>query len=69
MCSRKVALPGGMLAVGSVIAVAIHSTGSSAVVVTSSQRWVSTSEAVAVTSGIEGTAFALASMAGSSVVA
>jgi hypothetical protein len=36
--SRKVALPGGMLVVGSVVAVATHSTSSSATVVTAFAR-------------------------------
>jgi hypothetical protein len=67
--SRKVALMGGMLAVGSVMAVAIHSTGSSAAVVAASEHWVSASGVVVVASEIEGAAFALASMASSSMVA
>jgi hypothetical protein len=60
-----------MLAIGSVVAVAAHSTGSSAVVVTASACWVSASEAMTVASRIEGVAFAfaLASVFGSSVVA
>jgi hypothetical protein len=63
--SGKVALPGGMLGVCSVVAVAIHSASSFA----ASARWVSASEAMTIASEIEGAAFALASMAGSSVVA
>jgi hypothetical protein len=54
---------------GSVMAVVVHSAGSFAMVVAASERWVSTSEAVTVASEIEGTAFALASMASSSMVA
>jgi hypothetical protein len=69
VCSGKVALPGTMLVVGSIVAVAAHSASSSAVVVTASARWVSAFEAAAVASGIEGAAFALAYTAGSSVVA
>jgi hypothetical protein len=53
----------------SIVVVAIHSIGSSTVVVTASERWVSASEVVATASGIKGAAFALASTAGSSVVA
>jgi hypothetical protein len=52
---------------GFAMVVAIHSTSSSAVVVAASTHWVSTSEAATVASETEGTAFALASMAGSSV--
>jgi hypothetical protein len=51
-----------MLTVGSDTAVEVHSTGSYATVVTASECWVSASE-------IGGTAFALASATGSSVVA
>jgi hypothetical protein len=51
----KVALPGRMLAMGSIVAVAVHSTGSPAAVVIASE--------------IEGAAFALASEASSSMVA
>jgi hypothetical protein len=58
-----------MLAVGSDVVVAVYSTGSSAVVVAASERWVSASEAMTVASRIGGTAFTLASAAGSSVVA
>jgi hypothetical protein len=49
--------------------VAIHSTGSSTTVVIASACWVSTSIATTVASIIEGAAFALASVAGSSMVA
>jgi hypothetical protein len=55
--------------VGSVVAVAVHSASSSTVVFTASECWVSTSDATVVASGIEGVAFALASAAGSSIVA
>jgi hypothetical protein len=58
-----------MLAVGSDVVVAIHSTGSSAKVVTTSEHWVSASEAVAIASRIGGATFALASVADSSAVA
>jgi hypothetical protein len=58
-----------MLDVGSVVAVDAHSTGSSAAVAAASARWVSASKAAAVASGIEGTAFTLAYVADSSVVA
>jgi hypothetical protein len=58
-----------MLAVGSVMAVAAHSTGSSATVVAASAHWVSTFDFAVVASRIEGAAFAFASAAGSSVVA
>jgi hypothetical protein len=58
-----------MLAMGSIVAVVVHSAGSFAMVVAASERWVSTSEAVTVASEIEGTAFALTSMASSSMVA
>jgi hypothetical protein len=54
---------------GSIVAVAVHSTGSPAAVVIASACWVSTSEAVVVASEIEGAAFALASEASSSMVA
>jgi hypothetical protein len=54
--------------VGSVLAVAIHSTGSSAAAVAASECWVSASEATAIASGIERAAFALASTASSFVV-
>jgi hypothetical protein len=57
-----------MLAVGSVLAVAIHSTGSSAAAVAASECWVSASEATAIASRIERAAFALASAASSFVV-
>jgi hypothetical protein len=67
--SGKVALSGGMLAAGSIVVVVVHSIGSSVVVIATSEHWVSTSGAVAIASEIEGTAFALTSMAGSSVVA
>jgi hypothetical protein len=67
--SGKVALLGGMLAVGSALAVAVHSIGSSAAVVIASARWVSVFEVAAVASEIEGTANTLASVAGSSMVA
>jgi hypothetical protein len=62
-------LPGGMLVAGSVLAVAIHSAGSSGVVVTASEHWVSASASTTVAPKIEGTAFALASTASSYVVA
>jgi hypothetical protein len=65
----KVALLGGMLAVSSVVAVAVHSTGSSVAMVTASERWVPASGATTVASKIEGAAFALASTAGSSMMA
>jgi hypothetical protein len=64
-----VALPGGMLAMGSIVVVVVHSAGSFAMVVAASKRWVSTSEAVTVAFEIEGTAFALTSMSSSSMVA
>jgi hypothetical protein len=67
--SGKVALPGGMLVVGSVVAVAVHSTGSSTTVVAASEHWVSGSRIVAIASEIEGVAFALPSVPSSSVVA
>jgi hypothetical protein len=51
-----------MQAVGSVVVVVVHSTGSSATVVAASK-------AAAAASRIEGAEFALASVAGSSVVA
>jgi hypothetical protein len=57
-----------MLAVGSIMAVAEYSIGSSTAVVATSAHWVSTSEAATIASGIEGTAFALPLLAGSSVV-
>jgi hypothetical protein len=50
--SGKVAPPGGMLAVHSAVVMAVHSTGSSAVVVAASVHWVTASEAVAVAPGI-----------------
>jgi hypothetical protein len=49
--------------------VVVHSVGSSAVVVDASECWVSAPEVVAAASGIGGAAFALASVAGSSVAA
>jgi hypothetical protein len=55
--------------VGSALAVAVHSIGSSAAVVIASARWVSVFEVAAVASEIEGTANTLASVAGSSMVA
>jgi hypothetical protein len=55
--------------VGSVVAVVVHSTGSSVAVVTASEHMVSAYDVAAVASGIEDTAFVLASPAGSSVVA
>jgi hypothetical protein len=58
-----------MLVVGSNAAVVVHSTGSSTVVVTASERWVLAPKAAVVASRIGGTAFALAYAAGSSVVA
>jgi hypothetical protein len=58
-----------MLVVGPVIAVLVHSVGSSVVVVTASEHWFSASGAVAVASKIEGATFALACVAGSSAVA
>jgi hypothetical protein len=61
--------PGRMLAVGSIVAVAAHFVGSSAVEVTTSERWVYTSKAIAVASRIEDAAFALAHVTDSSVVA
>jgi hypothetical protein len=67
--SGKVALPGRMLAVGSIMVVAGHSAESSATMVTASKRWVPTSEATTVASEIAGATFALTSMADSSVVA
>jgi hypothetical protein len=67
--SGKVALPGGMLAVGFVMAVAAHSTSSSAAVVVTSECWVSSYGVADTASEIEGAVFALASVAGSSVVA
>jgi hypothetical protein len=69
VCSGKVALLDGMLAVGSTVAVAAHSAGSSTVVVTASVHCVLASEAVVVTSGIGGTTFALVYVAGSFAVA
>jgi hypothetical protein len=56
VCSGKVALSGGMLDVGSVVAVAVHSIGSSAVMVASFEHWVSATKVVAVASRIEDTA-------------
>jgi hypothetical protein len=50
------------------MAVVAHSAGSSTAVVAASAHWVFASEAVVVASKIEGAAFALTSMAGSSVV-
>jgi hypothetical protein len=67
--SGKVALLGGMLVVGSVVVVAVHSIGSSVAVVAASRCLVSPSGVVAIASGMEGAAFALASMAGSSTMA
>jgi hypothetical protein len=67
--SGKVALPGRMLVVGSIMAVVVHSACSFATVVAASEHWVSTSGAMAVASEIEGDAFVLASAAGSIVVA
>jgi hypothetical protein len=67
--SAKVALLGGMLVVDSVMVVAIHSIYSSAAVVTASERWVSTFRATTIASQLEGTAFALAYVADSSMVA
>jgi hypothetical protein len=64
----KVALSGEMLVVGSVMVVVAHSAGSSTAVVAASVHWVFASEAVVVAFKIEGAAFALTSMAGSSVV-
>jgi hypothetical protein len=55
--------------VGSVVAVVVHSASSSATVVTTSERWVSTSGVAAIASKIEGAAFALAFAASSSTVA
>jgi hypothetical protein len=55
--------------VGSVMAVVVHSASSSAAVVTTSERWVSTSGATAIAPKIEGAAFALAFAASSSTVA
>jgi hypothetical protein len=66
--SGKVALPGRMLAVGSTVAVVVHSIDSFAAVVSASMCWVSASEAVADASKIVGAAFALASVVGSSAV-
>jgi hypothetical protein len=57
-----------MLAMASVMAVAIHSACSSAAVVAVSKRWVSASRAMVVASEIEGIAFALSSVARSSTV-
>jgi hypothetical protein len=57
-----------MLVVGSDVAVAVHSAGSSTVMVTAFERWVSASEAATVASGIGGATFALASVADSSAV-
>jgi hypothetical protein len=62
-------LPGGMLVVGSIMAVVVHYVGSSVVVVTASEHWVSASGAMAIASEIVGAAFALASMTSSSAVA
>jgi hypothetical protein len=67
--SGKGALSGGMLAAGSVMAVAANAIGLSAAVVAVSERRVSASGAMTIASEIEGAAFALASVAGSSVVA
>jgi hypothetical protein len=69
LCPRKVALPGGILVVRFDTAVAAHSTGSSAMVVIASEHWVSAYEAATVASRIVGAAFALAPVAGSSMVA
>jgi hypothetical protein len=57
-----------MLAVGSTVAVVVHSVDSSAVVLSASMCWVSASEAVADASKIVGAAFALASVVDSSAV-
>jgi hypothetical protein len=62
-------LPGGMHAVGSAMAVAVHFAGSVAAVVATSKRWASTSRVVPIASEVEGTAFALTLVAGSSAVA
>jgi hypothetical protein len=67
--SGKVALLGGMLDVGSTMAVAVHSARSSATVVATSACWVSASEVVTVASEIEGAASALAYVADSFMVA
>ena len=53
---------------GSTVVVAIHFAGSSVVVVAVSERWVSTFRATTIASQLEGTAFALPLVAGSSVV-
>ena len=67
--SVDVALPGGRLAAGSVMAVAVHSVDSSAVVVAASEYLAYASGTAAVASDIEGAAFALTAAAGSSAVA
>jgi hypothetical protein len=62
-------LPDGMQAVGSAMAVAIHFAGSIAAVVATSKHWASASRVAPIASEVEGTAFALALVAGSSAVA
>jgi hypothetical protein len=57
-----------MLAVGSIMVVAAHSTGSSAAVVAAFAHRVLAYETTVVASGIGGAAFALAYVAGSSAV-
>jgi hypothetical protein len=64
-----VALWGEILVAGSVVATAAHLIGSSAVMFTAMENLVSTSGTVAIASEIGGTAFASASVFGSSVVA
>jgi hypothetical protein len=58
-----------MLDVSSNAVVVVHYGGSSAAVVAASECWVSAPEDVAIAFGIGGATFALASVAGSSVVA
>jgi hypothetical protein len=65
----KVVLLGGMQAVGSAMAVAVHFAGSVAAVVATFERWASASGVAPIASKVEGTAFALALVVGSSVVA
>jgi hypothetical protein len=68
VCSGKVAQPGVMLVVGSVVAVVAHFAGSFAKVVAASERWVYASEATSIASRIEDAAFALAPAVSSSMV-
>jgi hypothetical protein len=62
-------LPGRMRAVGSTMVVVVHFAGSVATLVAASEHWVSASRIVVVASEVEGAAFALPLVAGSSAVA